>query len=127
MNQQLQLLPEIASTFAYEVDLLYLFVVAVSVFFMALISVLIYVFAVKYRRRTPDQQAASQAHGHLLLEIVWSAIPLGLMMVMFAWGTYLFFRVNQIPEGAMEYYVVGKQWMWHIQHPTGQREINELH
>jgi cytochrome c oxidase subunit 2 len=49
------------------------------------------------------------------------------MMIMFAWGTYLFFRVNQIPEGAMEYYVVGKQWMWHIQHPTGQREINELH
>ena len=108
MNQQLQFLPEIASTFAYEVDLLYLFVVAVSVFFMALICVLIYVFAVKYRRRTPDQQAESQTHGNLLLEIVWSAIPLGLMMIMFAWGTYLFFRVNQIPEGAMEYYVVGK-------------------
>ena len=27
----------------------------------------------------------------------------------------------------MEIYVVGKQWMWKIQHPDGQREINELH
>ena len=27
----------------------------------------------------------------------------------------------------MEIYVVGKQWMWKIQHGTGQREINELH
>ena len=127
MNQEFQLHPEIASTFAYEVDLLYFFVVAVSVIFMALICILIYIFAVKYRRRTPDQQAEAQTHGNLLLEIVWSAIPLALMMIMFVWGTYLFFRVNQIPDGAMEFYVVGKQWMWHVQHPTGQREINELH
>ena len=27
----------------------------------------------------------------------------------------------------LDIYVIGKQWMWKIQHPTGQREINELH
>ena len=27
----------------------------------------------------------------------------------------------------MEIYVVGKQWMWKVQHPEGVREINELH
>jgi cytochrome c oxidase subunit 2 len=27
----------------------------------------------------------------------------------------------------MEIYVVGKQWMWKLQHPEGRREINELH
>jgi cytochrome c oxidase subunit 2 len=27
----------------------------------------------------------------------------------------------------MEVYIVGKQWMWKIQHPRGNREINELH
>src|SRR5947209_9921011 len=32
-----------------------------------------------------------------------------------------------MPNDAMEIYVVGKQWMWKVQHPTGQREINELH
>lgn len=127
MKNQFQLHPEIASTFAFDVDLLYFFVVAISVFFMALICVLIFVFAMKYRRRSEDQQAESQAHGHLLLEITWSAIPLVLMMIMFVWGVYLFFKVYQIPDGAMEYYVVGKQWMWHVQHPTGQREINEMH
>src|SRR5262249_12546889 len=26
-----------------------------------------------------------------------------------------------------EVYVIGKQWMWHLQHPGGQREINQLH
>ena len=27
----------------------------------------------------------------------------------------------------MQIYVVGKQWMWYVQHPGGQREINEVH
>ncbi len=27
----------------------------------------------------------------------------------------------------MDVYVVGKQWMWKLQYPGGQREINELH
>jgi cytochrome c oxidase subunit II len=31
------------------------------------------------------------------------------------------------PKGAMEIYVVGKQWMWKAQHMDGAREINELH
>jgi cytochrome c oxidase subunit 2 len=27
----------------------------------------------------------------------------------------------------MEFFATGKQWMWKIQHPSGVREINELH
>src|SRR5581483_5283829 len=31
------------------------------------------------------------------------------------------------PPDAMEVFVVAKQWMWKLQHPGGQREIDELH
>lgn len=31
------------------------------------------------------------------------------------------------PDDAMEIHVVGKQWMWKVQHLGGQREINQLH
>ena len=48
-------------------------------------------------------------------------------MVMFAWGAKVFFDLYRPPAGAMEIFVVGKQWMWKVQHPDGQREINELH
>lgn len=126
MNKGFQLHPDQASTFAPELDLLYFFVVIVSIFFLVLITVLIYAFAVKYRRRSDDERPAL-IHGSLPLEIAWSVIPLALMMIMFGWGTWLFFKVYQVPEGALEINVVGKQWMWHIQHPTGQREINEMH
>ena len=48
-------------------------------------------------------------------------------MVMFVWGAKVFFDLSRPPAGAMEIYVVGKQWMWKVQHTDGQREINELH
>jgi cytochrome c oxidase subunit 2 len=54
-------------------------------------------------------------------------IPFFIVMVMFAWGAKVFFDLYRPPAGAMEVYVVGKQWMWKVQHMDGQREINELH
>ena len=48
-------------------------------------------------------------------------------MVMFAWGAMVFFDAYRPPAGAMEIYIVGKQWMWKAQHMGGQKEINELH
>ncbi len=50
-----------------------------------------------------------------------------LAMVMFFWGADLFFRLARPPVDSMELFVVGKQWMWKVQHPDGVREINEMH
>jgi cytochrome c oxidase subunit 2 len=50
-----------------------------------------------------------------------------LVMVMFVWGADLFLEQSIPPQAAEEIYVVGKQWMWKIQHSNGRREINELH
>ena len=54
-------------------------------------------------------------------------IPLMIMMVMFAWGTKLYFEYYTPPKDTLDVYVTGKQWMWKVQYPDGQREINELH
>ena len=48
-------------------------------------------------------------------------------MVIFAWGAVVYFKSRTPPRDATEVYVVAKQWMWKLQHPEGQREINELH
>jgi cytochrome c oxidase subunit 2 len=48
-------------------------------------------------------------------------------MTIFGWAAKVYFDQSSPPKNAMEVYVVGKQWMWKIQHSTGQREINELH
>jgi len=120
------LFPEQASIFAGDVDTLYAFLVGVSAFFTGLIFLLLLIFAVKYRRRSEDEQPRPIL-GSLRLEVLWILIPLVLNMVMFAWGARLYFTSSVPPDDAMEIYVVGLQWMWMFQHQEGQREINELH
>src|SRR6185369_13291494 len=122
----LPLFPEQASTIAPDVDHLLYFLLAVTVFFTLLIFGAIFYFAIRYRRRS-EQELPHDIHGGLALEIVWSVIPFGLTMVMFTWGASIFFRESRPPDGALQIYVVGKQWMWKVQHAEGQREINELH
>jgi cytochrome c oxidase subunit 2 len=121
-----QLFPEQASAAAAKVDHLYFFLVGISGAFSFLIFILIVRFAVKYRRRS-ETERPPPAYANVRLEVAWIVIPLILAMVMFGWGASVFFELRSPPRGASEIYVVGKQWMWKIQHPTGQREINELH
>ena len=120
------LFPEQASTFAWQVDLLYAYLIVVSIAFTIPIVVAIFFFAIKYREvekfATPEEM-----HGSMVLETVWSIIPFVISMTIFLGGAIVFFEQYTPPEDAMEIYVVGKQWMWKAQHETGQREINELH
>ncbi len=126
MFKNFPLFPEQASQQAGQVDAIYFFLVAVTAFFALLIAALVIVFAVKYRRRHRDEIGVP-IHGSLPLELIWTIIPFFIVMVMFGWGAKVFFELYRPPAGAMEIYVVGKQWMWKIQHRDGQREINELH
>jgi cytochrome c oxidase subunit 2 len=118
--------PESASTFSGQVDALYGYLLLVSAFFSLLISGLITYLALRYRR-TEENRVATQIEGVLRLELTWIVIPFALTMVMFGWGAKVFFDINRMPDDAIDVYVTGKQWMWKIQHPQGQREINELH
>jgi len=126
MFQNLPFFPQQASEQAGQIDAIYFFMVAVTAFFALLIGALVVVFAVKFRRRHPDEIGVA-IHGSLALELLWTIIPLGIVMVMFAWGAKVFFDLYRPPAGAMEIFIVGKQWMWKAQHVDGQREINELH
>jgi cytochrome c oxidase subunit 2 len=126
MRPEFPLFPEQASTVAAQVDALYYFLIGVSLFFATLIFLLVVSFAIKYRRRSEDERP-QPIHGDLRLELVWTIIPLGIAMLIFVWGANLYFTLSSPPSDALNLYVVGKQWMWKIQHPTGQREINQLH
>src|SRR5262245_9315062 len=126
MLNQLPLFPPQASTVASRVDALYLSLVAISMFFSTLIAVLVIVFAVRYRRRAIVDRS-NPPHHSTALEILWSIIPLGIAMTIFVWGALVFFHISRPPDDAMEINVVGKRWMWKLQHMNGRREINELH
>lgn len=120
------LFPEQASSVAKQVDALHFFITGVTLLFSVLIFSTVFFFAVKYRRRSEDEHP-KPILGSLPLEILWTGIPVGITMVMFFWGAQLFLYIRRPPSDATQIFVVGKQWMWKIQHPEGQREINTLH
>jgi cytochrome c oxidase subunit II len=126
MQSWIPFLPEAASTLARRVDALYLYMVAVTIFFSVLISAAIIYFVIKYRRQMAYEIPRPIA-GSIKLETMWTVIPFLIAMSMFVWGASVYFAQYRPPASAMEIYVVGKQWMWKFQHSTGQREINELH
>jgi len=126
MNPAFPFVPEQASSLAGEVDALFLFILGVTGLFAVGVWVALLWFAVRYRRRAADDRPA-EIHGSLALELTWTLVPLGIVVVMFVWGAKVFFHMNRPPDDAMTVSVVGKRWMWKLQHPTGQREINELH
>ena len=117
--------PASASAHSGPVDWLYIFLVALSAFMTLVIFGTILVFGMKYRRR--QNREATQIEGSLILEIGWSVIPLGIFLVIFVWGAVLFFQLRTPPRDSAEIYVVGKQWMWKLEHMEGAREVDELH
>ena len=120
------LFPERASTIAGEVDALYFFLIGLSVVMSVLIATLVVSFAVKFHRRHADEVGA-QVHGGLMLELAWTFVPFLIAMGIFFWGAKIYLVMASPPRETLNIYVVGKQWMWKVQHTTGQREINQLH
>ena len=118
--------PEQASSFAWQVDLLYFYLILISIAFTIPIVLAIFYFGIKYREKEKFVSGAD-IHGSMTLETIWSIIPFMVSMTIFLGGAIVFYNQYTPPKDAMEIYVVGKQWMWKIQHGTGQREINELH
>jgi cytochrome c oxidase subunit 2 len=126
MQSWIPLVPDSASTFSWQVDALYFYLSGVTLFFALLISAVMIFFVIRYRRRTPYEIPRPIAGSHKL-ETVWTVIPFLIAMTMFAWGARVYFTQYKAPADAVEVYVVAKQWMWKLQHSTGQREINQLH
>lgn len=125
MQEGFRFFPEQASTYAERVDGLYWFLVGMSAIIAGAVALLIVVFAVRYRRR-PGHRAV-QPEESMKLELVWTTVLTILVLVIFAWSSDVFLDQSIPPQGAQDIFVVGRQWMWKIQHPNGRREINELH
>lgn len=121
-----RLFPKEASNLAPPVDHVFVALLALCSAVAFLVLVVALVFCIRYRRgskanRTPPKGSP------LRLEITWTIIPFFIFLGLFFWAADVFFAMSRPPADATEIYVVGKQWMWKIQHPDGRREINELH
>jgi cytochrome c oxidase subunit 2 len=118
--------PKEASTTAAETDHLYFILLGLSAFVLALVFLPIIFFLFKYRRG----KRANRVDPHLpemKMEVSWTIIPTLIALGIFVLGAKAYFNEEVPPANTLEINVIGKQWMWKIQHQEGNREINELH
>lgn len=118
-------LPVKGSTLSGEVDAVYNFILVCSIVsFVILMGGMAY-FIVKYRRRSDNDKTAYITHDHRL-EALWSGIPFILFMIIFAWGYYVYHKMRQFPEDALNIAITGKKWAWTIAYADGTTLVNEL-
>ena len=106
-----------ASNFVNSTDTTFFFIVAVSVFFLIVITVSMIYFVIKYsRKRNPR---AKNIHGNIPLEVTWTVIPTILVLIMFWMGWAGYKQLANAPDDAMNVDVTAQMWKWSFKYPNG--------
>src|SRR5947207_11307693 len=121
-----RLFPPEASTSAQQIDWIYFALVALTFLICIIVFVPIISFAIKYRQGSKADRSNPRVES-LLIESGWTIVPLLIFIGLFGWGAVVYFDVERPPRDALQILVVGKQWMWKLQHAEGKQEIDELH
>ncbi len=101
-------------------DSVMLFILAISVTFLVLITFFMIYFVFKYRKeRNPT---AEQIEGNFPLEVIWTVIPTVLVLIMFYIGWAGFKSMRDAPEDAMQVNVFGQMWTWQFEYTNGKKD-----
>ena len=126
MNGHLHWIPVAASDMARKVDVLFYSMVALTGTVTLAIFVLMAVFAIRYRAGSRADRSSPPPQLRWL-ELGWIFTPLAIFIGIFVWAAMVYAEFYTSGGDPTTIYVVGKQWMWKVQHANGRREIDELH
>jgi len=119
------LLPE-ASSIAPRIDALFWSMTLLCAAVAVAVFVALIVYAVRYRRGS-NADRRGRLNQDLAVELTWILVPFALFVAAFIWSLTIFTFAHTPPADARTVYVIARQWMWKVEHPEGQREINTLH
>jgi cytochrome c oxidase subunit II len=73
---------------------------------------------IRYRRRGDDDEVPDQRAFHIPLELTYTAIPVGIVAVLFGFSWVTVESVNDLqPDPATTVEVIGFQWSWQFVYP----------
>ncbi len=110
--------PQNASNFVAGVDLAFLVILGVSIVFLVGLTVLMIVFI--YRYRSKRHPRAIQNEGSNRLEVLWTAIPLALVLVMFYFGWMGWKPMKNPPDEAMRVKAIARMWNFKFEYENGK-------
>ena len=110
--------PQQASNFVAGVDLAFMIILGVSVFFLIALTVVMLVFIRKYRKDKHPE--AIQNEGSNKLEALWTGIPLVLVLVMFYFGWMGWKPMKNPPDEAMNVKAIARMWNFRFEYENGK-------
>jgi cytochrome c oxidase subunit 2 len=113
--------PEPHTTQAKDVFWLYNVVLVMGgIVFVGVEGFIIY-SVVRYRRR--DDQLPTQIHGNNLVEVIWTAIPLVIVLILFVLSTFTLNSISaQSDQPKVTIEVDGFQWQWTFHYLDGDAD-----
>ncbi len=99
------------------VENVFLFIGAIAVFLLVLITFLMIFFVLRYHRKRHPHPKDIQ--GHIGLEIIWTVVPTLIVLSMFYYGLKGFQSLRKIPEDALKVKVTARQWSWLFEYENG--------
>jgi cytochrome c oxidase subunit 2 len=104
---------------ANQVDSLFIFIVAISVFFLLLVTGFMIYFVFRYsKKRNPK---SSDITGNTTLEVLWTVIPTILVLAIFYYGLIGFDVMRNPPPDSFVVKVTARMWMWSFEYPNGKK------
>lgn len=102
-----------------QTDNIFIFIVAISLFFLLLVTGFMLYFVFRYRAKKHPR--SENITGSTTLEILWTAIPLVLVLMMFFYGWEGFKEMRNVPADAMVIKVTGRMWFWSFDYDNGKK------
>ncbi|MEQ9619552.1 MAG: cytochrome c oxidase subunit II [Deltaproteobacteria bacterium] len=105
------------------------YIIVISAAILGIIAFAVAYIIIRYRKKPGDDTEPYQDFGSLKLEIVWTAIPVAIVAVLFLL-TCSTMNVIQPPvkDHEPDLVITGHQWWWEIYYPkSGVVTANELH
>lgn len=119
-------LPTLASEQGGYVDRLLGVELQLIIFVFALIMVVMLYSAVVFRRKSDDDQDGAYFRGNTLLEVVWTVIPLVVVLVLATVSANFLLKVEKSAADEIPVTVVGFQWDWRFEYPDYGISSTEL-
>lgn len=107
-----------ASNLAEGVDNAFIFIFAISFFFIIGLTALMVFIVIRFRRS--KNKEAMQFSGSNKLEIIWTVIPFILVMLMFYYGWVGFAPMREVPDDALRIKTIGRMWEWEFDYGNGK-------
>lgn len=105
-----------------KVDLTFILIFGLSFAILAAITVIMICFTVRYRHsRHP---VPVPIPGNWRLEVIWTAIPTVIVMILFGYGWDSYLALRHGPADALQVRVTARQYAWSFQHANGRSEEN---